>query len=399
MVMMTGTFTTFILSVSLALLLLATRACTQRQGPQGPQVPCFFIFGDSLVDNGNNNRLLTLARANYRPYGIDFPQGTTGRFTNGRTYVDALAQLLGFPTYIPPYARVRGRQLLRGANYASGAAGIRDETGNNLVGLEPRDLTPLAFARVPMSYKPIGNHGDHTSMNRQVANFAATVEQMRRFFRGDNNALNAYLSKCIFYSGMGSNDYLNNYFMSDFYSTSSTFTTTAFAAALLQDYTRQLSQLYALGARKVIVTGVGQIGCIPYQLARYNGNNSRCNERINQAISLFNSGLFRLVQRFNNGQLPGAKFVYLDSYKSSSDLALNGTNYGFDVVDKGCCGVGRNNGQITCLPLQQPCQDRRKYLYWDAFHPTENANILLAKTTYSSPSYTYPINIQQLAML
>lgn len=62
----------------------------QPQPPQGQQVPCFFIFGDSLVDNGNNNAILTLARANYRPYGIDFPQGATGRFTNGRTYVDAL---------------------------------------------------------------------------------------------------------------------------------------------------------------------------------------------------------------------------------------------------------------------------------------------------------------------
>ncbi|KAJ0087447.1 hypothetical protein Patl1_07614 [Pistacia atlantica] len=77
--------------------------------------------------------ILTLARANYRPYGIDFPQGATGRFTNGRTYVDALAQLLGFPFYIPPYSRTRGPALLRGVNYASGAAGILDETGNNLV--------------------------------------------------------------------------------------------------------------------------------------------------------------------------------------------------------------------------------------------------------------------------
>ena len=60
------------------------------QPREGPQVPCFFIFGDSLVDNGNNNGMLTLARANYRPYGIDFPGGPSGRFTNGRTYVDAL---------------------------------------------------------------------------------------------------------------------------------------------------------------------------------------------------------------------------------------------------------------------------------------------------------------------
>ncbi|KAK2982898.1 hypothetical protein RJ640_003554 [Escallonia rubra] len=67
----------------------------RSQPPQGPQVPCFFIFGDSLVDNGNNNAIITLARANYRPYGIDFPQGTTCRFTNGRTFVDVLVEKLG----------------------------------------------------------------------------------------------------------------------------------------------------------------------------------------------------------------------------------------------------------------------------------------------------------------
>ncbi|XP_057987472.1 GDSL esterase/lipase At1g33811 isoform X2 [Hevea brasiliensis] len=343
-----GSIREVIWSGVLVLVWLIPKASTQLKEPQ---VPCFFIFGDSLVDNGNNNRMLTLARANYMPYGIDFPQGATGRFTNGRTYVDALAQLLGFQNYIPPYERTRGRAILMGVNYASGAAGIRDETGNNL--------------------------GDHTSMNQQVNNFGNTVQEMRRFFRGDANALNGYLSKCIFYSGMGSNDYLNNYFMPTFYTTSSDYTAKAFAAVLLQDYSRQLT------------------------LARYDGNNSRgrCDEKINKAISLFNSGLFKLLQSFNNGKLPGAKFVYLDSYKSTNDLYLNASTYGFEVIDKGCCGVGRNNGQITCLPLQQPCEDRRKYLFWDAFHPTELANILLAKSTFTSLSYTYPINIRQLAML
>lgn len=72
--------------VGVSLLLLTGKSWSQAVS----QVPCFFIFGDSLVDNGNNNGLLTLARANYRPYGIDFPQGTSGRFTNGRTFVDAL---------------------------------------------------------------------------------------------------------------------------------------------------------------------------------------------------------------------------------------------------------------------------------------------------------------------
>lgn len=82
--------------ICIYLSLIATKSLSQFQPrlPEGQQVPCFFIFGDSLVDNGNNNGILTLARANYRPYGIDFPQGATGRFTNGRTYVDALGNKL-----------------------------------------------------------------------------------------------------------------------------------------------------------------------------------------------------------------------------------------------------------------------------------------------------------------
>lgn len=75
------------------------------------------------------------------------------------------------------------------------------------------------------------------------------------------------------------------------------------------------------------MTAIGQIGCIPYQLARYDGNGSRCNEEINDAIQLFNSGLKRLVIHFNK-VLPGAKFVFLDSFESSKDLVLNAKTYG-----------------------------------------------------------------------
>lgn len=70
-----------------------------------PQVPCYFIFGDSLLDNGNNNDLDTAARANYPPYGVDFSDGPTGRFTNGRNMADFLGlslshSLRGFNTFL-----------------------------------------------------------------------------------------------------------------------------------------------------------------------------------------------------------------------------------------------------------------------------------------------------------
>ncbi|XP_057996569.1 GDSL esterase/lipase At5g45670-like [Hevea brasiliensis] len=95
------------------------------------QVHCHFIFGDSLADNGNNNFLDTLAKVNYSPYGIDYLYGPTGRFTNGRATIDVIAELLGFENFIPSFATAYGTDILFGVNYASGSAGIRNETGSS----------------------------------------------------------------------------------------------------------------------------------------------------------------------------------------------------------------------------------------------------------------------------
>lgn len=52
----------------------------------------FFVFGDSLVDNGNNNYLATSARADSPPYGIDYPtHRPTGRFSNGLNIPDLIS--------------------------------------------------------------------------------------------------------------------------------------------------------------------------------------------------------------------------------------------------------------------------------------------------------------------
>lgn len=52
----------------------------------------FFVFGDSLVDSGNNNYLATTARADSPPYGIDYPTGRpTGRFSNGLNIPDIIS--------------------------------------------------------------------------------------------------------------------------------------------------------------------------------------------------------------------------------------------------------------------------------------------------------------------
>ncbi|XP_057764168.1 GDSL esterase/lipase At5g45670-like isoform X2 [Salvia miltiorrhiza] len=123
-----------------------------------PQVPCLFLFGDSLIDPGNNNGRNTIAQVEFKPYGIDFLLGPTGRFSNGKTIADIVAELLGFEEYIPSFLEARGQQILRGVNYASAASGIRPETGYNwilynfgarklaLVGAAPLGCIPFTLA-------------------------------------------------------------------------------------------------------------------------------------------------------------------------------------------------------------------------------------------------------------
>ncbi|CAL5346249.1 unnamed protein product [Camellia sinensis] len=338
-----------------------------------PQVPCYFIFGDSLVDNGNNNNIASLARANYLPYGIDFPEGPTGRFSNGKTTVDVIAELLGFDNYIPPYSVARGKDILKGVNYASAAAGIRDETGQQL--------------------------GARITMKGQVNNYKNTVSQVVDIL-GDEDSATNYLSQCIYSVGLGSNDYLNNYFMPTYYSTSRQYTPEQYAQVLIQQYSQQIRTLYNYGARKVVCIGVGQIGCIPNALAQNSPDGSSCVQNVNSANLLFNDQLKSLVDDFNNN-LPGAKFIYINAYGIFHDLISRPSSFGFKVTNAGCCGVGRNNGQITCLPFQTPCQNRNEYLFWDAFHPGEAANIIMGKRSYSAESSldAYPVDIRRLAQL
>ncbi|XP_073008106.1 GDSL esterase/lipase At5g45670-like [Typha latifolia] len=350
------------------LLGLISSSCVRSE----PQVPCYFIFGDSLVDNGNNNNIASLARADYQPYGIDFPGGPSGRFTNGLTTVDVISQLLGFEDLIPPYAGANGDQLLTGVNFASAAAGIREETGQQL--------------------------GGRISFSGQLQNYQSAVQQMVSILGDEDSAAN-YLSKCIFTVGMGSNDYLNNYFMPAFYSSSRQYTPEQYSDVLINQYSDQLRTLYNYGARKVALIGVGQVGCSPNELAQRSPNGVSCVENINAAIQIFNQKLIALVDQFN--ALPGAHFTYINGYGIFEDILRNPGANGIKVTNRGCCGVGRNNGQVTCLPFQTPCENRAEYLFWDAFHPTEAANILIGKRSYSAQlsSDAYPMDLRHLAQV
>lgn len=85
--------------LSLCVVILKHFLCLHQVESATPQAssplfPAMFVFGDSLVDVGNNNYLETaLAKANIAPNGIDFPtHNATGRFCNGKTCPDVMGQ-------------------------------------------------------------------------------------------------------------------------------------------------------------------------------------------------------------------------------------------------------------------------------------------------------------------
>ncbi|KAJ0075187.1 hypothetical protein Patl1_35174 [Pistacia atlantica] len=364
------------------------------------KVPCYFIFGDSLYDNGNNNNLSNKTRVNYPPYGVDFPQGPTGRFTNGRNLADILAQLLGFENFIPAHAASKGDQdilkaqllgfenfipahaaskgdqdILKGINYASGGAGIREETATNTLGAV-------------------------ISMNKQLENHQNIVSRIESIL-GDKESASEHLSKCIYTVGIGSNDYINNYLLPEFYDTSRQYTPEQYAIALTQQYSQQLKTLYNCGARKVALFGLGPIGCSPGSVAMYGATGSLCVDYITKDIQLFNSRLKSLVDDLNN-DLKDAKFIYIDSYGILGSL-LAGVD-GFLVNNSPCCEVANlkmNNGVLTCIPSSKPCVTRSLRVFWDGTHPSEAANLYSAARSFTAilTSDAHPFDIHTLAEL
>ena len=83
------------LFVSVFIILCSTEALVKL--PDNETVPALIVFGDSIVDPGNNNDLVSVAKCNFPPYGRDFIGGIpTGRFSNGKIPSDFIG-----PSYSP----------------------------------------------------------------------------------------------------------------------------------------------------------------------------------------------------------------------------------------------------------------------------------------------------------
>ncbi|KAL9248166.1 hypothetical protein vseg_021520 [Gypsophila vaccaria] len=330
-----------------------------------------YVYGDSLVDNGNNNYIRSSAKANFLPYGIDFYQGPTGRFTNGKTIIDFLCEMIGIP-YLPPYANpfVTDRDIMYGVNYASAAGGILEESGQGL--------------------------GERFSFRRQVENFNITRHQLMNHMSDEK--LQDYLTKALAVIILGSNDYINNY-LNPGYRSRSKFRPEKYADIVIDQYTNQIMALYDLGLRRFFLAGVGPLGCTPSQKTVARLPPGKCVDFSNFAPQLFNARLRTLVDKLNASH-KNAIFVFGDTFAGLMDILVHPVTYGLSVTESACCGLGRNNAETMCLPLQIPCLNRDRYAFWDAFHPSQAVHRVLALKAYNGQqNVAYPINLKQMAQI
>ncbi|GKA31479.1 reverse transcriptase domain-containing protein [Tanacetum coccineum] len=146
--------------------------------------------------------------------------------------------------------------------------------------------------------------------------------------------------------------------------------------------------LYSLGARKIVVFGLANIGCSPAQIDRFGTDGRPCVQKINDAVELFNNRLMPLVDELNNNKTD-ARFTFINLASILTPLG------DVPLPSAPCCQVRKD---WQCIPNSVPCPIRSMCIFFDGSHPTEVSNIIIATRSYTAVSITdaYPYDISQL---
>ena len=140
-----------------------------------------------------------------------------------------------------------------------------------------------------------------------------------------NEKANEILSESIYLISLGTNDFLENYYI---------FPTrqVQFSIKEFQDFLVGLSgnfirELYALGARKMSLTGVPPMGCLPLERLTNIMGHHGCNEEYNNVALEFNGKLKNMMRRLNK-ELRGLTIVNADAYQIVDQMIRKPSLYG-----------------------------------------------------------------------
>ncbi|KAG8382826.1 hypothetical protein BUALT_Bualt05G0118700 [Buddleja alternifolia] len=336
-------------------------------GSSNYNVPAIFIFGDSIFDAGNNHyNINCTAQADFPPYGSNFFHHPTGRFTNGRTVADFIAQFIGIPLQKPfleaqlEIAKgIRKSYPSNGINFASAGSGVLLATNND------SGVTPLQV---------------------QLRQFQTLVKQ--------NHIDKKLVQKSLFFFESGSNDIFNYFFPFD----ALTLSPDAYVQSMLREVENFVDTIYKLGARRIALFGLGPVGCVPARTLLPAAPVTKCYGKMNKMVKKYNIGLDNVVKTLPV-KYPGAVGVYGAVYKTVQVFRANPKRYRFVDVSNACCGYGTLGGELQCGKEGYTiCNNPNQYLFWDFFHPSERTYKLISKALWAGTrTRIRPFNLKTLA--
>ncbi|XP_075488561.1 GDSL esterase/lipase At4g26790-like [Primulina tabacum] len=315
------------------------------------KVSSIIVFGDSTVDSGNNNYIPTVLKSNFKPYGRDFDGGkATGRFSNGRIPPDFIAEAFGIkktiPAYLDPAYNIK--DFVTGVCFASAGTGYDNLTSNVL------QVIPL--------WKELDYYKQY--------------QQWLRDYLGKVKA-DEVISEALYIISIGTNDFLENYYLLPH--RPSKYSVEEYQKFLAGIASTFITQIYQLGARKISITGLPPMGCLPLERTTNLASGGGCIEKYNNVSLDFNKKLQVLIETLNK-ELSGLQLVLTDPYAILYDMIRNPHSFGFEKVAVACCGTGMIEMSYLCNEHNPyTCSDANKYVFWDSFHPTEKTNAIIAE--------------------
>ncbi|XP_047982266.1 GDSL esterase/lipase At2g31550-like isoform X2 [Salvia hispanica] len=335
--------------MAIAALLALMITTLTNQCNANPKFPAILVFGDSTVDTGNNNYISTPFKGNHPPYGYNFPEGApTGRFSDGRLVPDILASLFGLKEAVPPFLDpiLSDQDVVTGVSFASAGSGY--------------DALTTSFTRV-------------ISMSRQLDYLNEYVERLQSIV-GEKEAAEI-LSRALVIVSAGTNDFTFNFY--DFPTRRLEFTISQYQNFLQAKLQSFIKALYDVGCRKMVVSGLPPIGCLPIQMTVKSPLLRSCCQRENEEAVSYNDKLEKVVRQMET-DLAGCRILYADVYNPMMDMINNPLKYEFTETKRGCCGTGLLEAGPLCTPLAGVCAEPSRYLFWDSIHPTESTYQILA---------------------
>ncbi|XP_043690305.1 GDSL esterase/lipase At4g26790 [Telopea speciosissima] len=315
------------------------------------KVPAIIVFGDSSVDSGNNNHIQTILKSNHNPYGRDFQGGQpTGRFSNGRIPPDFISEAFGLKPSIPAYLdpEFTIKDFATGVCFASAGTGYDNSTSNVL------NVIPLW---------------------KEIMYYKVYQRRLRKYL-GMEKA-NLILKEALYLISIGTNDFLENYYTIPG-GRSSQFNVGQYEDFLIGIAENFVRELYRLGARKISLSGLVPMGCLPLERTTNVMAGNECIEKYNDVAKEFNMKLQWLVLRLIM-ELPEIKLVFSNPYDLVLEIIQNPSFFGFENAAVACCGTGLFEMGYLCDSYNPfTCVDANKYVFWDSFHPTERTSQIVS---------------------